>query len=35
MRSDERMQAPPENEMPFSPKRMIFAGFLPVVELGE
>lgn len=33
MQSDERMQAPPE--MPFDPKRMIYGGFKPVVELGE
>lgn len=35
MQSDERMQAPPDGGMPFDPGRMIYAGFLPVVELGE
>jgi uncharacterized protein YbaA (DUF1428 family) len=35
MQSDERMKAPPEGAMPFDPQRMIHAGFLPVVELGE
>lgn len=35
IQSDERMQAPPEGGMPFNPQRMIYAGFVPVVELGE
>jgi uncharacterized protein YbaA (DUF1428 family) len=34
MQSDERM-GPPEGGLPFNPQRMIYAGFLPVVELGE
>ena len=35
MQSDERMLAPPAEGMPFDPQRMIYAGFLPVVELGK
>jgi len=34
MQADERMEAPPGG-MPFNPQRMIYAGFVPVVELGE
>ena len=34
MQSDERM-TPPAGGMPFDPQRMIYAGFVPVVELGE
>jgi uncharacterized protein YbaA (DUF1428 family) len=31
MMSDERMQAPPD--MPFDPKRMIYGGFTPILEV--
>jgi uncharacterized protein YbaA (DUF1428 family) len=34
MQSDERMKQPPA-DMPFDGKRMIYGGFVPVVELGE
>jgi uncharacterized protein YbaA (DUF1428 family) len=34
MQSDERMKEAPA-DMPFDGKRMIFGGFVPVVELGE
>lgn len=35
MQSDERMKPPPGDGMPFDPQRMIYAGFVPVVELGD
>jgi uncharacterized protein YbaA (DUF1428 family) len=33
MMNDDRMKPPPD--MPFDPKRMIYAGFEPIVTLGE
>jgi uncharacterized protein YbaA (DUF1428 family) len=35
MQSDDRMQRPPDSEMPFDGKRMIYGGFAPVVELSS
>lgn len=34
MQSDERMQPPADQDMPFDPQRMIYGGFVPVVDLS-
>jgi uncharacterized protein YbaA (DUF1428 family) len=35
MMKDERMKMPEGIEMPFNPRRMVYGGFKPVVQLGE
>jgi uncharacterized protein YbaA (DUF1428 family) len=35
MMKDESMKPPEGMDMPFDPKRMIYAGFTPIVTLGE
>jgi uncharacterized protein YbaA (DUF1428 family) len=35
LQSDERMQMQPDTEIPFDGKRMIYGGFVPVVDLSR
>jgi uncharacterized protein YbaA (DUF1428 family) len=35
MPQDERMEMPPDTEMPFDGKRMVYGGFVPVLDLSR
>ena len=35
MQTDERMEMQPDTEIPFDGKRMVYGGFVPVVDLSR